>query len=193
MKKTLTIFLCLVISSLASGQIKKGQLLFGGSGAFHNTEQVHIESSSLTISPNVGYFFIDKLAGGLKLNVNFSRKEFSGTKISSRGLNVSPFVRYYILPTSGKVNLLAEASYGWGKSREKSPDITNYSTFNSYSFSAGPVIFITPNIAFELTAGYVSNRHRSKISYDNSISKSKEKLFQIGVGFQIHLGGNKKK
>lgn len=191
MQRTLLILLLFFSTSSAFSQINKGNFLVGGSGAFSSRDQDGSKSSSLAISPNVGYFFIDKLAGGVDLTLNFSSAKFSGVKTTARGLGVSPFVRYYILPSSSRINLFAEGSYGWGKSRYKSPDLTNNSTFNSYSLSVGPSFFVTSNIAVEFTAGYTYSASRSKNIYSNY--KTKEKLFQIGVGFQIHLGGNKKK
>ena len=92
-----------------------------------------------------------------------------------------------------KINLFAEASYGWGKSDGTVDNVySGKTTYNGYSLSAGPAIFITPNISVELTAGFTKNYHRNKDAYYNSTNKSKEKLFQIGVGFQIHLGNGKR-
>lgn len=191
MKKALFILISFFIGATSFAQINKGQYLVGGNAAFSGYDDNGHKSSQLTIAPNAGYFFINKLAGGLKLNLGYGSFKISGEKATTSSYGVSPFVRYYILPAANKVNLFAQASYGWNKSRNKYPDYTSRSTFNSYSFAAGPAFFVTPNISVELTAGYTNSQYKNK-NYDNTTSKSKEKLFQVGVGFQIHLGNGKK-
>ncbi|MGN6435468.1 MAG: outer membrane beta-barrel protein [Agriterribacter sp.] len=193
MKKALLIFTSFLIGSIAFAQINRGQFLVGGNGTFTSSNNAGYKSSQLTLSPGAGYFFMDKLAGGLNVNFGRNRSKQAGVKSTSATYGISPFVRYYVLPATSKINLFGQASYTWGKSDNISNNIyTGKSTFNGYSISAGPTIFITRNIAVELTAGLTNNYHRSKSSYNNSTNKFKEKLFQIGVGFQIHLGNGKK-
>ena len=175
----------------AFSQINKGQFLVGGSGSFSSNDQNNVKSTSVTLSPNAGYFFLNKLAGGVDLTLHNSVSKAGTEKNTMNGYGISPFVRYYVLPASNKINLFAEASYGWAKGKNKYLTHQAYTTTaNSYSFSAGPAFFITPNLALEISAGYTQNEYRAK---DNGFtSKSKEKLFQAGVGFQIHLGKGRK-
>lgn len=187
MKNTILIFTVLLAGYTASAQINKGQFLVGGNAAFSSNDNTGQKTSQLNLSPNVGYFFINKLAGGVKLNLGYNKSEMYGVKNTGSNYGISPFVRYYFLPASSKVNLIAEASYGWGRSKDKAPDFTTKSTYNGYSFLVGPTFFITPNIAIEVTGGYTGNRYRDKSENLNINSKSKERLFQAGIGFQIHL------
>lgn len=165
----------------------------GGSGAFSSKERNGIESSRIELSPNVGYFFLDKLAGGLDFTITNGKTKFgAGDKTTQNTYGISPFVRYYVLPASNKVNFFAETSYGWGRYKSKTSYLESTLTNNvsSFSISAGPAIFITPNVAIELTAGYGQSTY--KIRYNNSTDKSTDKQFQVGIGFQIHLGNKKK-
>lgn len=174
-------------------QINKGQFMVGGTGSFYNKKISRIETTNFTLSPNGGYFFLDKLAVGLNANLGYTQTKYSiNQKNDSKVYGVSPFIRYYVLPASNKINLFTQASYGWGKG------VTSYSgsdnkykvNTTSFSFTAGPVFFITNNVAVELSLGYGQNNFRS--NYGTAANKSKEKNFQIGIGFQIHLGKGKK-
>lgn len=175
-------------TSVASAQINKGQFLVGGNASF-KYEDSYGKSSEFNVSPGAGYFFLDKLAGGLKMDFSGRTTYSNGEKISrSRGYGVSPFVRYYVLPATNKLNVFAQATYGWGKTSYKNPfdDISLYKTNkNSYSFTAGPVFFLSRHVALEFTAGY----HHSTVK-DNLVNNGKlvTKGFQTGVGLQIHLG-----
>ncbi|MGN6435467.1 MAG: outer membrane beta-barrel protein [Agriterribacter sp.] len=192
MKRTLLILFIFFSASSAFSQINKGQFLVGGSGAFSSETKNGVEAKRFTLSPNVGYFFFDKLAGGLDLNFYNSKVKFGTDQNRSTSYGISPFVRYYILPAPNKINLVAEAGYGFftGKSRYSNENAFT-TTGHGYSFSAGPVFFIRPNIALELTAGYAESTYKSKYG-GNSVSNLKNKNFQVGVGFQIHLGNGKK-
>lgn len=187
MKKIIITLTISLITYFASAQIKKGQFLVGGNATFSSNENGGQKTSQFNISPNAGYFFMNKLAGGLKLNLGYGKSDMFGVKNTATNYGISPFVRYYILPASNKVNVFAEASYGWGKSKDKSRDFTARSTYNGYSFLIGPTFFITPNIAIEITGGYSGNQYKDKSGDISVPGKSKERLFQAGVGFQIHL------
>lgn len=191
MQKILLMLIVFLSASTGFAQINKGQFLAGGSGSFSNKDVDGIKSNNFTLTPNAGYFFMNKLAGGISLSFGNTRTKMSDERITLNGYGVSPFVRYYVLPTANKVNLFAQASYGWGKSVSSSTyNNSKYKTnFNSFSFSAGPTFFVNRNVAIELTAGY--NQTHSKSKYDGSTFNSKNKNFQVGVGFQIHLGGGK--
>lgn len=193
MQKTLLSLIVLFSTFSGFAQINKGQFLVGGTGSFYSKDQNSTKSTNFTLSPNVGYFFLDKLAGGISTNLGYTHTKFSiDQKISTKNYTISPFVRYYVLPASNKVNFLAQASYGWGKGT------TSYSSNDAkfkvnsdfFSFAAGPVFFITPNVAAELTAGYGQTHYKSESS--SMENKSKNKNFQLGIGFQIHLGNKKK-
>jgi hypothetical protein len=91
-----------------------------------------------------------------------------------------------VLPASNRFNVFAEGSYGWGKatSHQFLYGKEKYNT-QSYSFSAGPVFFVTPNIAIEFNVGYYNNSVRDE---KPETGKVITKGIQTGLGLQIHLG-----
>lgn len=165
--------------------------MVGGSGSFSSKDQNGIKSSSINLSPNVGYFFLDKLAAGMDVGFYTSKTKFGPTdKSRLTGYGISPFVRYYVLPASNKVNLFAEGSYGWASGKSKtSSGFTNASKSHAYTFSAGPVFFINQNVAIEISAGYTKSNSKQ---LDYVSSKSEDKSLHVSIGFQIHLGSNTK-
>ena len=104
--------LLLAIDYHASAQIYKGQWMAGGnvSVTTYNNYFFKYNSLSATVVPNIGYFFVDKLAGGLDFYVNWGETQFS-YNFTTYGF--SPFLRYYFLPAENKVNIFANTSFGW--------------------------------------------------------------------------------
>ncbi|WEK34914.1 MAG: outer membrane beta-barrel protein [Candidatus Pseudobacter hemicellulosilyticus] len=179
MKKVLFAAFLTVCATGAFAQINKGQWLVGGTVGFNSQkfgDGDENKVSMLNISPNGGYFFMDKLAAGLRL-------DFTSTKVKSEDdaysdFAVAPFVRYYFLPTTEKVNLFLDGSYGFGSAGQE--DKTNQSYF---AFVAGPAVFLSPSVALELGIGYKSYKYKDIDDRDNR--------FGVNVGFQVHLGGKK--
>ena len=129
---------------------------------------------SFSFMPNAGYFILDKFATGLKLNYSVTNSERSE---SSTMYGVSPFVRYYFLPVSQKVNVFAETAYGWNR-----VDIGNgNSVSHNWSFSAGPAIFVTQHVALQFALNFTTYSAK----YYNGVHPG---VLGLNVGFQIHLG-----
>jgi hypothetical protein len=181
MKKVLFAAFLLVSSNAIFAQINKGQWLVGGQASFASSKYGDVDDSKNThfeISPNAGYFFIDKLAGGLRLSY-ISDKDKTDDDASTF-FTAAPFVRYYFLDAAQKVNVFADASYGFGSGGAKDKESLNF-----WSIQAGPAVFLSPNTALELTLGY-------KSSGGDYYGDDRWKQFGVNVGFQIHLGGGKK-
>jgi hypothetical protein len=176
MKKLLFVFFLIISVGQLSAQINKGQWLAGGAISFSAYQQAGSslgDATSFIVSPNAGYFFIHNLAGGLR--VNFQTTNQKEVKAYTQYV-VSPFVRYYFLPAEQKVNVFADASYGFGSGNNG----YNSQSINQYSFSAGPAIFLSPNTALEFVLSYAS------VGGGNAAERSSGLAFTIG--FQIHLG-----
>ncbi|MBC7949655.1 MAG: outer membrane beta-barrel protein [Chitinophagaceae bacterium] len=205
----------------AHSQLDKGQWLTGGSGRFgHSKTDVDYpggnqESSStyLEFLPGGGYFFADKFCAGLRLSVsNVTSKQEIRSNASSpilfsavakseiSGFGISPFVRYYFLKKSSKINLFADASYLYEDTKQEyrqrqestppggMPSISESfsktsSTSNGFSIAAGPAFFLNPKVAIELSVGYTTSK--------GDDSEAKETGILLGVGFAIHLGKGK--
>ena len=175
-----TILLCSITSN---AQITKGNWMVGGTGNVTSYENKNNNNGSdiiskgigINISPNIGYFIVDKFVAGASLGFGYTKPE--GYQ-SDFGYGIGPFIRYYFLKEDKRINILAQANYNFGQ------NITGVSKSksNSYGFKAGPAIFFNSSVALEITLDYDS----SKLMPNNSSSSSYSN-FQIGLGFQIHL------
>jgi hypothetical protein len=180
MKKLLIAFSMVVTVSTVSAQINKGQWLVGGNAAFTSSKNGDYKTSAFQFSPNAGYFFINNLAGGLRLSVNSEKEKFDDEKATSTTTTIAPFLRYYFLPATQKVNVFADASYSFGSEKYDDGSDDEKVNVNGFTISAGPAIFLTPNTALEFTLGYNSTKVED---VDDATG-----TFLFGVGFQIHLG-----
>jgi len=169
----IVVFMLLDLNSLQA-QITKRNWLVGGEGNFSTSKSKFSNgnesdrASQFVISPNIGYFFADKFAGGLKGIIGFTKLE--GESINT-GFNIGPFLRYYFLDIENRTNLFSEVSYAHGDSG------TGLSS-NSYSIKAGPSIFLNSSVAVEIALAYNYAKNSSGTSNNQIIA---------GVGLQIHL------
>jgi hypothetical protein len=168
--------LLFVVNHHASAQLYKGQWMAGGnvSVTTYNNYFFKYNSLSATAVPNIGYFFVDKLAGGLDFYVNWGETKFS-YNFTTYGF--SPFLRYYFLPAENKVNIFANTSFGW--------QIANLGHgFTQWTLSAGPSVFISSNFAVELALQYAAYSGGLDTDYH-------PRNFAINIGFQFHFGAGK--
>lgn len=155
--------------------------MVGGSGRFDNTnfETENIstgeisESSSkgFVITPNIGYFIVDKFAVGL--TPVFSYGESENNSIANYG--IGSFARYYLLSIDKRINILTQLGYNIIQNNR-----TN-SSGNQFLAKVGPAIFFNSSVAFEATLDYGINKNKSDFSNTTYTS------FSISLGFQIHL------
>ena len=122
MKQTF-LYLILATSFLtAKSQLTKGNWLVGGTGSFfskngtYTTQSISYDSkyTDLTISPNIGYFILDKFSAGLKPSFSWTKsKTFppgGGSTDITRFL-VGPFTRYYFLNIESSLIYLQKAQF----------------------------------------------------------------------------------
>ena len=108
-------------------QVNKGQWLVGGNAGFETSKFGDDDSNKYTsfqLSPNAGYFFIDNFAAGLRLDLNSTK--FKDEDDASTSFVLAPFARYYFLPAAEKVNVFADASYGFGSMKNGSSESFNF-------------------------------------------------------------------
>jgi hypothetical protein len=217
MKTLSVVILFFSFSLIAQAQLKKGHLMIGGTADFsHRQSDYNLpgldhesKTTSYRLSPGIGVFLIDRLCGGLRIDVGNSKMtdDYSssnpnaGTSHAEAKTSVwgiTPFLRYYFLHANHKVNLFADASYSHGKEKTRIetsftqinpppafPTVgetlskTTYNS-NSLSIAAGPVFFINPKVSFELSLGYT---HRSAKKQNLSSN-----MILFGTGFQVYLG-----
>ncbi len=187
MKKTFFSFFAALLFFSAQAQLTKGNWVVGGSGSFYSSKSTfsspsfsqHSEGFDLNISPNVGYFIVDKFVVGLSPSFSWGKFEDNGGGNSNiKRFLIGPFAKYYFLNTDKPFNILLAASYQHGVYSFK-PTTGNSSTF---LVAAGPVIYLNSSVGLEFTLGYASKVDDIKNNY-----KTTQKGFQMGIGFQIHL------
>ena len=143
MKLFTLISIFLSLTSTGFSQINQGQFLVGGTISFESLKNENSvngvnESSNFYVSPNMGYFIIDKLAGGLRVNFASYNSKSSNLETHLNSTSFTPFFRYYFLPKAKKVNAFIDAGYIHQKTKWSSDSNDGYYTkANGYSISAG--------------------------------------------------------
>jgi hypothetical protein len=180
-KNKLLLISFIFLSMTANSQITKNNWLVGGNGrlAFRTqtTNVINAKSTNLGLSPNVGYFFVDKLAAGARISLNYDKVNFSGGVSKTTQIGIGPFIRYYFLNPDNIVNLFSEAGYQYIHSTSNSGNTSDGA--NSFTFSSGPVIYFNSSVGMELTLNYES--------YKSASRNTNLRTFFITIGFQIHL------
>ena len=184
--KTKFIILTLLISFSLNAHITKNHWLVGGSGSFSfNNSNItsNIDGSSdkfnsftLELSPNFGYFLVDKFALGLRgtYKNNFSTEKNSAPTFTE--ISIDPFLRYYFLNSDRPLNIFSELSY---KFFLNNPYNNNMKTFGAKS---GIVYFVNDIIGYELALNY------SNTTFDNALgNKGSNNIIMLALGIQVHL------
>ena len=217
MKKVILVITIAFLSNAAFSQLRKGQWIVGGDGTYSNsvTKQNNDffrsenKTTNVDVTPGVGYFIIDQLAAGIRPGYGYANvkaetqsggatQTYSLVKSKISGFSISPFVRYYALPSGRKLNVFADLSYSYSQNKENTtvdqvfippgglPSVTRSTNSgkvkgHSYSVAVGPAFFMNPKVSLELAAGY------SFTKFDGNTNQ-KANTFLLGAGFQIHLG-----
>ncbi len=186
---------CLIIGSLTvQAQFTKGTITFGGSAGYSSVTR-KITNANVTVTdgttntftfvPQVGYFFIDNLAGGAGITLKSSRFNDASSPAynSSTTFLFSPFVRYYFPP-----KIYGQLSVDFGSVNDKRVDNRGaISQSDSYSASgwsllAGYPILLGEVVAIEPQIGYSSlTQSLNAGNYTNDAG-----LF-LRVGVQVYL------
>lgn len=182
MLRPISIFLTiLLLSRNSNSQITKGNWMLGGNISYastnYNSENYGVPHNAynLQVRPNVGYFFIDKLAAGIKTGIGKTGAK-GGPNYTD--FNIGPFFRYYFLNQDKNVNIISEGMYQYGF--EGSVSGSNNSTSKStFAFSAGPVIYFNTVTGLEFLISYST--------YKFSGIKGSNNTIMIGLGLQVHL------
>ena len=181
--KNVFLIVFFALPAMAMAQIREDQWLIGGNVFYSYSKSKQLKFVSFQLSPAAGYFFLDKLAGGLRLNVSSDTYRWAtdGFRISST--SIAPFLRYYFLPVQEKLNLFADASFGYSWGKYKDLDFGGSHRYRHYNFAlmAGPAIFLNEHTALEVTVGY---NYLSRGPIDSTVTNK----FQFGIGLQVHIG-----
>lgn len=184
MRKNFLLVISLFVCSQVFSQITKGNWLIGGNVNFSRTKLSNdlggYTETDIDALGNVGYFFIDKFAGGIRPDLFFSKTNYNTASGSTRS-DIGPFLRYYFLTQEQKVNLFLDASYAYGWSSVKNNNVvTNKVSSNSFSIMGGPTVFLNSSVAVEFSIGYSSTKFNDGIH-------SKRGILTSGLGLQFYL------
>lgn len=133
---------------IANSQIKKGQFLVGGKIGFSaanygRSPTSNYKTTNIFISPNIGYFIIDKLAAGAKIDFWSNHQSLGESSSTTTLTTLSPFASYYFLHPAKMVNIFVDISYNNYKNKytNQSQPSNTYGS-NGYTIAAGPSIFL---------------------------------------------------
>ena len=175
--KTLTLFFLIVFTTVltVNAQITKGNWMVGGDAYFasknYDSGATKDITNEIRINPNLGYFFIDNLVGGLQTNLSFTNSDPGNNRTKNHSLGFAPFARYYFLESSKRINIFTEANYSFSFGKTQN--------WNGYGLKAGTVMFLNASVGIEFSLNYTDTSRKS--------DDFKIKTFLVGLGFQIHL------
>jgi hypothetical protein len=191
MKYSFTVSFFLLFSLVGKSQLTKGNWIAGGTASFYSTKNQYSSSVAnqtsdvvrLGISPSVGYFLADKFVLGLRPSYTKTKAQVtttSGLTTNENRLDVGPFARYYFLESEKQFNVLADVSYQYGF-YWFTPTKGNRNTFSA---SAGTVVFFNSSVGLELLLGYYSQKENINDAFKTI---NEQKGLQMTIGFQFHL------
>jgi len=161
MKKFLILACALIFSQQIFAQLEKGMIAVGitssikanktenekndNSGSSNYYYNYTLKSTSYNVAPTASYFLSSRFAVGLQVGyigyvntTEITNKynapeeiDYAYTKTSSAGINVSPYVKYYI-PLSDNVYFLLKGSYGFSNSLGKTSGYNDNTTYDAF-------------------------------------------------------------
>ncbi len=129
-------------------------------------------SSTFDISPNIGYFVFDKIAGGLRVDYFNSKYENDLVSSTFENFYLAPFARYYFLEPEKRYNIFLEGSYRFSALKKINA--------NEMSLKGGAAIFLNSSVAFEISLQYLNSK------FNNTLVEHKNTIL-LGFGIQVHL------
>ena len=192
MKYLILLLLATTFSCAAFPQLQKKIWLLGGSGnlySYHENfdfgaDDYTAKYVNIGLSTSIGYFFANKLCGGLRPDLFYEKGSSSGGGHTNQlRVAVGPFMRYYFLNEERQFNLLADISYQLGINKYLTGSGQGKNNF--LSAMTGVEVFFNSSVGLELLIGY----QNQLITIDNSASEysSNRKGFQTSIGFHFHL------
>ena len=136
------------------------------------------KTTSFSLEPSAGYFFMDNLAvgAGLGLSTSTYKPDGSGSKFNSSSMYLSPFARYYF------DKFYAQGAFEFGTRKTEltsgSTTTTRKDGISGWSLAGGYVILLNESVALEPQVGYGS------IGYKNKDNDNKD----ITSGLFLRLG-----
>jgi len=156
--------------------INKGDWMIGGTESWYTSQykgNTNSKANTFSLSPDYGYLFTNKLAGGLRLNyTSYSQPNVTNSSTFTN-FQVAPYLRYYFLPEGSKTNILGDVSYGFG-----SEGGSKKLSYNYFGVMAGPEFFLNQNTGLQVLGTYKT--------WGGDAYTHRENEFGLWAGFQNH-------
>lgn len=139
----------------------------------HDNISVSNKLTSFELSPDFGYFALNKLALGLQINSLFTIQKYSadGSSYRANSFLITPFIRYYFYQ-----GLFAETGFGYGVKK------TSDDKWNTYrgKVNLGYSVFLNERTALEPIFSIVNTR-------ENTLGNNNYKISYLEFNFSLSL------
>lgn len=198
-----TIVGILLLSAMETfGQTEQGRALFGGSsslgfnssGVKHKSDN-HSEdgrkTTTLSFSPQVGFFLADGFALGLELPLSFSSANDPNDdsyKSTDFALIAAPFARYFFGNGNVKPYLQGQVGLGTLKSKVEfgNSSMEDKLSLFQFGFKGGAAFFFSDNVAVDIGLGYSSTSYKTTEDNPNN-NRAVINNIGLNVGFIITI------
>lgn len=175
-KATLLIVVSYFVLNKSRSQITKDYWMVGGNANFSfnsaSAGSTVTKTTTVNLTPNIGYFFIDKFAGGIRFSfynndIKFGSPNSNSTRFTTYG--IGPYIRYYFLSVDKPYNILSEISYQFDKEKiETNSSSSSNNNSNSFSLSFGSVIYFNTSVGLEFLLNYTSSGNNANSNSNNA-------------------------
>jgi hypothetical protein len=176
---------------IVQAQLTKGNWMAGGTGSFYSTKKKFsstisnqtLDALRISLSPSLGYFAAEKFAIGVRPSFMKTKSKLTtigGLTTNENRFDIGPFARYYFLQADKPFNLIADVSYQYGFYWFT----PTKGSRNTFSASAGTVVFFNSSVGLELLLGYFTQKETIN---DGIGTINEQQGLQMTVGFQFHL------
>jgi hypothetical protein len=198
MKRILLVSTFLTIfTASGTAQLNKRNWLFGGNLSYsrnktHGSDAENIRSRFMDLRPYAGYFFANRFVGGFAFQYENTLEEYSqsdglSSSVGSNNLIVGPFFRYYVLPSTKKINIFPEISGSYAFSKTTSttsllPATTSIIMRNTglrYGAGLGAAFFVNNSVAIEVLGTYNLRNEKDLDTRINSLQ------FRVGLNYYL--------
>lgn len=199
--------LMLLCSSMLFSQVGKGKYYIAGNvnmgldigkTKFESINGVKSEYkySEFNLSPEAGYFVIDKLAVGVFFDYEYYKNtdQEDQDEFKSSSFIIGPFAKYYIIEFNKLWSYVgAGIGFGSGKTVFNDSDPEKYKMLG-YRLGGGATYFLNDNVGFDLFLGYnadvTKNENSDAVKSINASDTNDDiySAFKMSIGVVVTFG-----
>ena len=203
--KKIAILVTIVFSLKSLSQTNKGNFYIGAeSSSFFSSSSEFLKlpesdeklnesnSTNFNISPNIGYFIIDGLMIGAKIDFTYIRDKTNFIESTTNSILAGPTVRYYFLKNKIRPFITGTYTYSFFKigstNLVEDGDIDDFKQrIQNLDLGIGTSFFFSKNISLDIVLSY-SKIFSENLSRSNSTEFSRtNNQFISSFGFSIFL------